>query len=94
MPVPDFLWVKFEEGQAVEVATKDHSRNVGAFKEAVKAELPNKLGGVDPDDITLSLTKGGKALNPRHKLEDALEGFNPDNGTIFVTVKDTQQTGK
>ncbi|KAI8904062.1 hypothetical protein EDD86DRAFT_213827 [Gorgonomyces haynaldii] len=92
-PPPTELWVLLKSNdsavvnQAVLVSTQD-CRFVTHFIKAIKKELPNKLGHVDSDNITLHLTKDGPALEP----DDALPAQNTKQTALVVTVPPSAPT--
>ncbi|KAI8891842.1 hypothetical protein BC833DRAFT_431227, partial [Globomyces pollinis-pini] len=92
---PPKLWVLLKSNDSavvnkpVKVPTKDCD-DVDDFIEAIKKKLPNKLGHVDSDNITLHLTKDGPALEP----DDALPAQNTKQTALVVTIPPSAKSSK
>ena len=90
---PAELWVLLKShdsavvNQAVLVSTQ-HSCYVTHFIDAIKKKLSNELGNVDPNRITLHLTKDSPALEP----DDALPDQNTKQTALVVTVPPSAPT--
>ena len=86
------LWVKYKSFSVVKVSTAN-CYDVCDFIKAVKKELHNKLGSIDSDQISLSLTDGGAPLRPGLLLTDlsSQAGYvtNDDEHPLFITVNDS-----
>ena len=75
------LWVKYGDTNVVKVST-DGCKNVYCFIKAVKKELPNQLGQYDSNQISISLTAGGDALDPG----DAVPNQNTSRAPLYISV--------
>ncbi len=80
------IWVKFNQFHATQVSSVG-CENVDDFLKAVKRELSSKLGPYDTDQLTLSLTVGGPALEP----DDNLPIQNTARTPLIVSVVEIAQ---
>ena len=85
---PQKLWVLLKSNDSAvvnhptQVPTKD-CENVDDFIKAIKKELSNELGHIDPHRITLHLTKDSPALEP----DDALPAQNTKKTALVVKAQ-------
>ena len=88
---PQKLWILLKSHDAVvvnhptQVFTKDCD-NIDDFIDAIKKKLHNKLGHVDPDNITLHLTEDSPALRTGLALNSVVTqpGFIKDDESPLV----------
>ena len=86
-----FVWVKYQESQAVEIDATD-CRNVNELKELVKVKFPSLLGSVDSALITLCTTtlspNGTVNLEPLLSWSPVpLQSFNTDGSPIPLIIQ-------
>ena len=92
---PQKLWILFKSHDAAVVnmpvkVSIDGCQDVDDFIKAIKKELHNKLGHVDPDNITLHLKNDSPALRPGLALNSVVTqpGFiNDDESPLVVKAQ-------
>jgi hypothetical protein len=78
------LWVKFKPNNATRVSTEE-CQDVDDFLKACKKELSPHFDSVAIDQLFLSLTDGGEALQP----DDPLPAQNTAKTPLFITITAT-----
>ena len=84
------LWVKIVGQRYATPVPTQGCTSIAHFIKAVKNELQNALSNYDPNQISISLTEGGKPLPRRDKVSQLFSSedfMNDDDNPLFISVE-------